>query len=144
MGESRLADIGLWIGIVVGLVAVGVLLFGLGTRALSPRTPQALPRDADRVQVEVLNATGIDGLAARTARRLRQRGFDVVATGNAALRDTSAVVVRSGTALDAQRVAQTLGLSETAIVTGGPPTDYSLDVTVTLGTTDAASIDSLD
>ena len=75
----------------------------------------------------------IDGLAARAREHLVRRGFDVVGVGDAAPRDTTTVLVRSGTALDARHVAQALGLGPEAVVTGGSTTDYRLDVTVTLG-----------
>jgi LCP family protein required for cell wall assembly len=50
-----------------------------------------------RVQVRVLNATGITGLAARTARRLTRLGFDVIGTGDAAA-SAATTVTYSGTA----------------------------------------------
>ena len=46
---------------------------------------------ASSVDVSVLNGTGITGLAARTAARLRRLGFDVTAIGDAAA--TSATTV---------------------------------------------------
>jgi hypothetical protein len=50
-----------------------------------------------RVQVRVLNATGIPGLAARTARRLTRLGFHVTGTGDAAA-TAATTVTYSGTA----------------------------------------------
>ncbi len=117
-----------------------VLLYGLVVRAFTPRTtPTRTDQAFSRVQVEVLNAAGVDGLAAEATDLLRRRGFDVVSVGNGPSRDTSAVFVRSGTALDARHVAQALGLGDEAVVTGGPTLDYSLDVTVALGADYAAN-----
>lgn len=52
---------------------------------------------AGRVQVRVLNATGIPRLAARTARALTRLGFDVTGTGDAAAASATTVTY-SGTA----------------------------------------------
>lgn len=134
MAESRLSDGLLNAALVVGVVVVLVLLYGFATRAFTPRTvPDREEADHSRIQVEVRNGAGVDGLAAQTTAFLRRRGFDVVELGNGAFQDTTTVLVRSGTALDARHVAQALGLGVERVVTGGPTTDYSLDVTVTVG-----------
>ncbi|MGB3544335.1 LytR C-terminal domain-containing protein [Rubrivirga sp.] len=134
MGSSRWGDAALNTALVIGGLVLLVLLYGLGIRAFTPRTtPVRTDQAFARVQVEVLNAAGVDGMAAQATALLRRRGFDVVSVGNAPPRDTSAVFVRSGTALDARHVAQALGLGDAAVVTGGPTLDYSLDVTVALG-----------
>ena len=134
MAESRWTDWGLNAALAVGLLVVIALGWGLVSRVVMPRTvPTRSGTEMSRVQVEVLNAAGVDGLARRTREYLIQRGFDVVETGNAAPRDTTTVLVRSGTALDARHVAQALGLGDGRMVTGGPTTDYSLDVTLSVG-----------
>lgn len=138
MAESRLTDGLLNVALVAGGLVVLVLLYGFASRTLVPRTTptragvEESPTANSRIKVEVRNAAGVDGLAGRATEHLRRRGFDVVEIGNAAARDTSAVVVRSGTALDARHVAQALGLSAEHVVTGGPTNDYALDVTVYL------------
>ena len=127
-------DWGLNVALGVGLVLVAALVWGLATRVFTPRTtPTRADASMSRVQVEVLNAAGVDGLARRTREHLIRRGFDVVEIGNAAVRDTTTVLVRSGTALDARHVAQALGLGDERVVTGGPTTDYSLDATLFVG-----------
>ena len=134
MADSRLSGALLNVALAVGGLLVLVLVYGLATRAFTPRTtPTRADAGASRVQVEVRNGAGVDGLAAEATAFLRRRGFDVVEIGNAGARDTTTVLVRSGTALDARHVAQALGLGADRVVTGGPTTDYSLDVTVTLG-----------
>ena len=134
MSGSRLSDGLLNAALVVGGLVVLVLLYGFATRAFTPRTvPDRAGADHSRIQVEVRNGAGVDGLAAQTTAYLRRRGFDVVELGNAAVRDSTTVLVRSGTALDARHVAQALGLGAERVVTGGPTTDYSLDVTIYLG-----------
>ncbi|MEL6615659.1 MAG: LytR C-terminal domain-containing protein [Bacteroidota bacterium] len=128
----------------VALVGVGllvlVLLYGLVTRAFTPRTtplrdtPIASdgPR-VDPIQVEVRNAVGVDGLGRETTAYLRRRGFDVVAVGNADYREESAVVVRAGTEEYARRVAAALGAPEAAIENAGPVAVYDPDVEVFIG-----------
>ena len=126
----------LWLNLGLGLVVVllAVLAYGFASRSLTPRTTPTRDGELGRIQVEVRNGAGVDGLAAEATDYLRRRGFDVVEIGNAPRRDTTAVLVRSGTALDARHVAQALGLGPDRIVTGGPTSDYALDVTVTVGT----------
>ena len=144
MSGSRLSDGLLNAALVAGGLVVLVLLYGFATRAFTPRTvPDREAADHSRIQVEVRNAAGVDGLAAQTTAHLRRRGFDVVDIGNATARDTTTVLVRSGTALDARHVAQALGLGPERVVTGGPTTDYALDVTVYLGA-DYRRLDSYD
>ena len=126
-------DWGLNAAIGLGLVLVAALAWGLATRVFTPRTTPTRAGETSRVQVEVLNAAGVDGLARRAREHLIRRGFDVVEIGNAGPRDTTTVLVRSGTALDARHVAQSLGLGDDRVVTGGPTTDYSLDVTLFVG-----------
>ena len=127
-------DWGLNVAIGLGFVLVAALVWGLATRVFTPRTtPTRADQALSRVQVEVLNAAGVDGLARQTREHLIRRGFDVVEIGNAGPRDTTTVLVRSGTALDARHVAQSLGLGDARVVTGGPTTDYSLDVTLFVG-----------
>lgn len=134
MARSRFSGVLLNAALVVGALVVAALVYGLATRVFTPRTtPTRSDEQMARVQVEVLNAAGADGLAGRTTDYLRRRGFDVVEIGNAAGRDTTTVLVRSGTALDARHVAQALGLGDDRVVTGGPTTDYSLDVTLFVG-----------
>lgn len=92
-----------------------------------------------RVQVRVLNGTGIPRLASRTARKLRALGFDVVGTGNASAPASATSVAYSGTAqadsaytlmtrLQGTPSAQNL-LAEPAPQAGHPG-----PVTLTLGT----------
>ncbi|MEM1117614.1 MAG: LytR C-terminal domain-containing protein [Bacteroidota bacterium] len=139
MAQSRLTDGLLNVALVVGGVVVLVLLYGFASRTFLPRTTptragtEAAPTANSRIKVEVRNGAGVNGLAAEATAHLRRRGFDVVEVGNATPADTSRVLVRSGTALDARHVAQALGLGPEAVQTGGPINDYSLDVTVTLG-----------
>ena len=111
-----------------------VLLYGFLARAFQPRTVPLRDDGADRIQVEVRNAAGADGIATTATAFLRRRGFDVVETGNAReQRDLSAVVVRAGTPDYARRVAGALRLDPARVETAGTAQDYDPDVTVLLG-----------
>jgi hypothetical protein len=99
-----------------------------------------IPGEGDRVTVEVLNATNVNGLARRTTRRLRRQGIDVVFFGSAsrADADSTAVIARRGDIAAARRVQAALGVGR---VTEDPDSQLLLDVTVVLGR-DAAASDS--
>lgn len=123
-------------GIAVLGVTLLVLLYGLVTRVLQPEAalPVALAAEGDIPQVEVLNGTGVDGLASQAREYLATRGVDVLATGNAPADEASRSVVlsRTGDLVPARRVAATLGLSERQ-VRSEPRPDLLLDATVILG-----------
>lgn len=83
-----------------------------------------------RIKVEVLNATTTRGLARRATLYLRDRGFDVVAFGNASERADSTVVLdRSGRGDFAALVGSAMG----ARVESRPDSSRYLDVTVVVG-----------
>ncbi|HEX8241906.1 MAG TPA: LytR C-terminal domain-containing protein, partial [Longimicrobium sp.] len=89
---GRWQTVGLFVTMLAVAALVGSLAWGVwdhyrGPRAASPspdsaRTAAARP-PAGRVRVQVLNATPTHGLARRATDVLRDRGFDVVETGNA-------------------------------------------------------------
>ncbi|HEX6589400.1 MAG TPA: LytR C-terminal domain-containing protein [Longimicrobiales bacterium] len=108
---------------------------------------ERLDRVGPRVRVEVLNASGVAGLARRATEHLRDQGFDVVYIGNASRSDlqTTLVVARTTDMDAAQRVAAALDADS---VTVEPDPELYLDVTVELGadwppsSADAAAADS--
>lgn len=84
-----------------------------------------------RIRVQVLNGTDVRGLARRATLMLRDRGFDVVETGNAdSSYDTTLVLDRSGHPDWAARVGQAMG---GARVEARPDSSRYLDVTVLIG-----------
>ena len=112
-----------------------------GASPLGPGRDARAPADA-RVRVEVLNATRTRGLARRATRHLRDRGFDVVAMGNAdAPRDSTVVLDRSGNPEWARLVAEALG---GAHIESRPDSSRYLDVTVLLGSSWTPPPQSLD
>ena len=87
--------------------------------------------DNVRIKVEVINATRVRGLARRASMHLRDRGFDVVATGTAAQsRDSTLVLDRSNHPEWATLVARAMG---GARLESRPDSSRYLDVTVLIG-----------
>ncbi len=122
----------------IGVLALVLLALGYGlfSRVLAPTAPvQVVAEEAvDIPQVEVLNGTGVDGLAAQARRYLADHGVDVLATGNAPASKTPRTLVlsRTGDLAAARRVAAVLGLGE-GTVRSQPEPDLLLDATVLLG-----------
>jgi hypothetical protein len=86
---------------------------------------------AERVRVQVLNATRIRGLGRRAMLYLRDQGFDVVELGTiSTTRDETLVLDRSGRSEWAKRVAAAL---DGASVEERPDSSRYLDVTVLIG-----------
>lgn len=116
-----------------------MLLYGLATRTFIPRTDPDREQNpaellGDVIQVEIRNGSGESGLAATTTDFLRDRGFDVVESGNHTSFDvdSSFVMDRVGNHEAARRVAAALGISETHIQEDIRH-DIYLDVTVIIG-----------
>jgi hypothetical protein len=136
-GGGRLQTAGIFLTFLVLAALVGSLAAGLaGGRggedagAAPGRAPRAVP--AERVRVEVLNASGIPGLAARGRTHLRDYGYDVVQIGNAPGfgADTSLVLDRVGRMDLARSVADAAGIPR---VLARPDSNLYVDVTVVLG-----------
>jgi hypothetical protein len=102
-----------------------------GRQATLGSDARALPQAA-HVRVEVLNGSGVGGLAREATHRLRGEGFDVVFFGNAGRFDhpRSVVLDRAGNTVAARIVAAALGID--SIVSDIDPR-LLLDVTVVLG-----------
>lgn len=127
---------------VIAAVVLVVLAGGAAIAALKkPARPRAtVPRAKNgvlappgvRVRVQVLNGTTIHGLARRATMVLRDRGFDVVETGNAkGLGDSTLVLDLSGHPDWANRIAEVLG---PARVQARADSSRYLDIAVILGT----------
>lgn len=136
----KLQTIGLVATLAAVVVLVGSLAFGLdgsGTAApaavVGAGATEVVEPAADRVRVEVLNASGRPGLAKQATRLLRERGFDVVHFGNAGARSggASEVIDRVGRRAAADDVAEALGI---ATVSAKADSTLTVDATVVLGT----------
>ncbi len=125
--------------VVLGLTAA-VLLYAFTMRLATPRADPA--RDTtvpthligDIIQVEVRNACGVAGIAARTRGYLRTHGFDVVEVGDHTSMDLerSVVIDRIGDLQAAKNVARALGIAEENVIQDIRES-YYLDASVLLG-----------
>jgi hypothetical protein len=131
MRRARVVVVGL-----IALVAIGATaLVQMRTHRvpIAPPPPRIRAPDGVRIRVQVLNATKIHGLARRATLLLRDRGFDVVETGNVNdSRDTTLVLDLSNHPEWAARVAQLFG---NARVEARHDSSRYLDVAVVLGST---------
>jgi len=95
-------------------------------------TPNTLGSERQRVSVEVLNGSGIQGAASRVSDRLRDMGFDVKTFGNARDFDHSQSVLldRSGREWAIQEIADSLG---GVPIENEPAPELYLDATLILG-----------
>ncbi len=71
----------------------------------------SIPGEGQRVVVEVLNATGVEGMARAMTLRLRRAGIDVVYYGSARTRDldSTLILVRRGDSSVAALIREALG-----------------------------------
>lgn len=93
----------------------------------------AIETPGERVRVEVLNATKVHGLARRATEYLRDRGFDVVASGTVHdQRDSTLIIDRTNHPVWAGRVARAFGGARVQLA---PDTSRYVDITVLLGAT---------
>lgn len=105
--------------IVLLLAIVLVLGTSLVVRLLHPPITPTVEDGSERptvIQLTVINASGVSGVAKRTMSFLRERGFDVVELGTSA--DTlarTAVVDRVGDRESTVKVARVLGLTEASV-----------------------------
>jgi hypothetical protein len=86
------------------------------------------------LQIDVQNATGVQGIANTFMEYLRTTGFDVVEMGNFSTSDikTSMVIDRTGNMRNAKKVAQALGIQEKYVIQQINK-NYFLDATVVIG-----------
>jgi hypothetical protein len=138
-GGSRWQTVGIFLTLLAVAALVGSAAAGLAPRFFGGAGPgDALPTATARpvpagVRVEVLNASGIAGLARRGADYLRERGFDVVTFDNAPAAfgpDSSLVIDRVGRVERARLVADAMAIHR---VVARPDTNLFVDATVVLG-----------
>jgi hypothetical protein len=113
------------------LVGIGCMLVYLISVALTQLEPANRPCEVT-VVVEVLNGCGVHGLADRVGTYLRDRGLDVMYTGNADdfCYDQTLVVNRSGDRSKALVVAEVLGRG---MVLDQVSSAFFVDATVIVG-----------
>jgi hypothetical protein len=106
---------------------------GTGVASDSGATQDAdLPSPEDRTRVEVLNGSGVPGVAAEATELLRASGLDVVYFGNAGSFDLDSSIVLDRTEREgaAEVVSRTLGINPMRVE---PDTTRLVDLTVVLG-----------
>ena len=122
-------------------VLVFLILCGIGwiawqllalrpSRGESRAPDNARAPEGVRIKVEVLNATQTKGLARKATVYLRDRGFDVVGSGNVSEQRANTVVYDRSSHPDWARL---VGRAMNAPVLERPDTSRYLDVTVLLG-----------
>jgi hypothetical protein len=89
-----------------------------------------IPGEGDRITVEVLNGTTVNGLARQVTRELRRRGIDVVYFGTTDRADSTLGIARRSDTEAARVVRRALG---SGAVLDEPLPQLLLDVTVVLG-----------
>lgn len=89
-----------------------------------------VPSGDNRIVVEVLNGTDVNGLARVGTRVLRQAGIDVVYFGGAARTDSTTVIVRRGDRARGEAVRKALGVGR---IQEKRDTTRHVDVSVILG-----------
>jgi LCP family protein required for cell wall assembly len=90
---------------------------------------------AESARIVVLNGTPTNGVATQAAERLKAQKLDVSWVGSAdrANYAQSLILVYTGKLASARVAARTLGLSESAIITGGDP-GGDMDIKIIIGT----------
>ncbi len=89
-----------------------------------------MPDSRNRIAVEVLNGTEVNGLARVGARVLRSAGLDVVFLAGGPRTDSTTVIVRRGDREAGEAVVRALGLGRLKVQ---QDSTRHVDVTVILG-----------
>lgn len=129
---------GRWVLLAVGLGVGGYVAWSAirspnagGGASVRAEPLKRIVADSVRINVEVLNATDIRGLARRGTAVLRDLGFDVVSSGNAPEQlDSTVVLVRSGRMDWGELAAEALGGARVEV---RPDSSRYLDLTILLG-----------
>jgi hypothetical protein len=121
-----------WLGGALAVGGIAGLAWWLSSRGDTPGDiAYPIPGERFAYTVEVLNGTGVDGLARDVTQRLRRRGVDVVFFGSAPDPvDSTLVIVRRGDPEAGEAVRAVLGLGR-VVVELDPR--LLLDVTIVLG-----------
>lgn len=132
MGRTRLVLIALVLAAITGVAFAGWRYSARSGWGGAPLPDGPIPGDGERVVVEVLNGTNVDGLARAVTRRLRGDGIDVVYYGSVrdSIHTATQILVRRGDTTFAQRVRRSLGFGT---VYDRPDARRLLDLTVILG-----------
>lgn len=124
------------ISLVIRLYNPPAELISLPSESTAADSVESVEQSAPKsvIRVEVLNGSGVAGLAAKVTNHLRKKGFDVISTGNADSFGYKITIIqdRTGETENARKVADVLGLTDKNIVEQKNP-DLYLEVTVIIG-----------
>ena len=129
MGRARFVLVALVLAAVTGVAFAG---WRYKARESTPVPVGLVPGEGERIVVEVLNGTHVDGLARAVTRRLRLQGIDVVYYGSAreSVYTATQILVRRGDSVPARKLREALGVGR---VLHRPAEELLLDLTVILG-----------
>lgn len=99
--------------------------------------PEPEPIGREALTVAVVNGSGVQGIAGRTAGELRAAGYANVVTRNSALIDTTTIYSALGFEREAERLAEDTGLDPTKIVSLDDAPNFGggeFDLVLVLGT----------
>jgi hypothetical protein len=81
--------------------------------------------EPQQIQINILNANGVDGTAATVRKYLRQRGFDIVGVNNnLTIEDSTYIVDCSGDLSSAKKVAYAIGIDPLKIKSRNDPSMF--------------------
>ncbi len=106
------------LNVTVAILVVVLIFFFAKRMFFSPPVDSEVPESIgeESIRLQILNACGVKGLAARTAEYLKARGFDPVEIGNSDdIRELSEVVDRVGDMQSARQVAYAVGVPDSLI-----------------------------
>ena len=106
--------------VIVGIIVAGMigsLAWRMAHPPVSPLANEEDPRST--IQIEIVNASGRKGAGKRALDYFRKRGFDVVEISSSADRPRrSSVIDRLGDKQSALKVASSLGIPDSMVVSG--------------------------
>jgi hypothetical protein len=119
------SNISLYFFIVIALIIVGILSASFINRMSHGKPDQAKVDEeikketpTEVIQLNVLNSTGIQGLADKGRNYLRARGFDVVEVGNYSEKKQKSIVIdRVGDLNSALKAARAMGIADSLVYT---------------------------
>ncbi|MFZ9759842.1 MAG: LytR C-terminal domain-containing protein [Candidatus Kapaibacteriota bacterium] len=107
---------------VIGIVSLYLLYVLIDKVFLNPPVSAIVPIEKRRtvsdvyIQLNIINATGVQGLAKKATNYFRDRGFDVVEISTSdSLQDDSYVIDHLSDTVSARNVAHALGLADSTI-----------------------------
>ena len=119
--RTRIRSVAGWGAVALAGVIVVGFLGSLAWRIAHPPISALSNEDDPRstIQIEVVNASGLQGAGKRALSYLRKRGFDVVEISSASERPKhSTVIDRLGDKQSALKVAHTIGIADSLVVSG--------------------------